>query len=510
MKAMKKLLTALLTLVMVLGMTVPALAAETTGQKGSITINNAVEDQEYHLYKIFDLTSYKEASDTEEAAYTYKVNAAWTGFINQNTIKDVYVKVDTNGYVSWVENADAAQFAKLALEWAEKNNIQTVKTVSSKTTGDTAVIVTANTGAKAGTYTIKISELDLGYYLLDSNVGTICSLDTNIPDVEINDKNGEPTIDKTVNAGTTDQPVWTDENTAQIGDTVEFKVEVTAQTGAQRYILHEKMQKGLTFNSDSVKVEYKNAKLTNEYTINDSTTDDCTFEVIFNQDFCDTLTAGEKITVTYSATLNKDAVIGETGNENEVKLSYGQDSSIETLPDKTITRTYQFQIIKTNKETQGNKYDILTGAEFALYDQETGGNAIEFVQVSEGVYCVATDEDTAAKITEIPAGTPVLQGLDAKKYWLEEVKAPDGYRPMEGRESVNLTNDNLAGENAIDQDKFTYDKSIGGGIQVMNEKGNKLPNTGGMGTTLFYTIGGVLVICAAAAMIAVLRKGKKA
>lgn len=489
---MKKLFAILLAVVMTFSMSVTVFADGE--EKGSITITNAVPEQNYSVYCIFDLKSY----DKESGAYIYTVNAAWTSFTEQAEIsgEDGYISVDKNGHVSWKAGKDAAEFAKKALSYAKANSIA----------GKTKTAGSAAEGEE--TTTVEFDDLDLGYYLVDSNVGTICMLDTTKPDMSITDKNKKPSLDKKVEDG---ENSWGTTNGAEIGDTVKFKVTITAQDGAQKYILHEKMEQGLTFDGAGSVIVTKgseNILAENNYSVEVQPGDDCTFEVVFSDAFCDSLQEEEEIVVTYSATLNKQAKVVE-GEDNSAYLSYGEKSEIKTEPKKTTTNTYQFQIIKTDSTDEEGKYKLLEGALFELYTQKTDGIPIDFVDEGHGTYRVAeTNEENT--ITEIPAGQPILKGLDSNKaYYLEEAKAPDGYNPMDGRKEITLQGDNLAGEGAIDTGTLTYDSKIQGGVHVQNSKGNMLPSTGGIGTTIFYVVGGILVLGAGAGLILISRRGRK-
>ncbi|MBE6598657.1 MAG: isopeptide-forming domain-containing fimbrial protein, partial [Ruminococcaceae bacterium] len=233
---MKKFLSILLTVMMIMTIAVPAFAA---GETGSITINGISEDASsvYEIYRLLDLESY----NTTSGAYSYTVNSDWTGFFADAGAL-AYVAIDDAGYVTWIGGAtddDYAAFAKLALAWAEANGIAPVK--SSSTDGDMTVTTDATTGKTVG----KFTDLPLGWYLVDSSVGALCGLTTTNPDASINAKNGTPTIDKQVQEDSTEQ--WGDSNTADIGQTVYFRVTINVHAGAQNYVLHDVMSAGLTF-----------------------------------------------------------------------------------------------------------------------------------------------------------------------------------------------------------------------------------------------------------------------
>lgn len=469
MKRTKRIASVLLALVMALSLITTAFAA---GETGSITIDNAVVGQTYTIYQILDLESY----DAKAGAYAYKATTAWNAFINSAAIKDVYVKVDAQGYVTWDKKADVAAFAKLAQEYAAKNSI-------------------GNQGIKkANSTTVEFTDLDLGYYLVDSTLGTICSLDTTNPSVTIKEKNAAPTVDKQVQENSNSQ--WGESNDANIGDTVNFKTVISAKKGAQGYVLHDKMSEGLTLVPGSVKV--RDLTEGKDYTVaTENLKDGCTFEITFKQTYLDTITEDTSIIVTYSATLNEKAVIYPEPNTNETKLVYGEGS--ETTWDKTETFTYQFDLVKTKTDKT-----VLDGAEFKLYDAKTEGNEIALIDEGNGVYRVATAAEKAAEgfvSATIKAGKVTIKGLDSGTYYLEETKAPAGYNVLAERVEVKIDHANLTAT----VEGGTY---VSGGVQVINQTGAELPSTGGIGTTIFYVVGGLLVVAAGVLLVTRKRMSK--
>ena len=227
---MKKLISLALVLLLVCSMPLMAFAAGT----GSITINGVAEDTTYKIYQLLDLESY----DKTSGAYSYKVNSDWTAFFNTAEAKD-YVTIDEAGYVTWVAGEDdavVAAFAKKALAYAVANDIDAVK--SSANDGDFAV--TGKTGV--------FSNLNLGWYLVDSTAGALCGLTTTDPDASVNAKNHVPTVDKQVQEDLTG--MWGDTNTADIGQIVNFMSIIHVASGAENYALHDKMSDGLTFVQD--------------------------------------------------------------------------------------------------------------------------------------------------------------------------------------------------------------------------------------------------------------------
>ena len=470
MKRTKRIASVLLALVMALSLITTAFAA---GETGSITIDNAVVGQTYTIYQILDLESYNKDS----GAYAYKATAAWRDFINGADVKSVYVNVDAQGYVTWAKDADVAAFAKLAQKYAADHNI-------------------ANQGTKtADSTTVGFTNLDLGYYLVDSTLGTICSLDTTNPSVTIKEKNSQPTVDKQVQENS--NGTWGDTNDANIGDTVNFKTTINVVDGQPKnYVLHDKMSNGLTFDAGSVEVKIGDRTLTpgSDYTLIANPKDGCTFEIGIKENV---LKPNDVVIVTYSATLNDKAVIHPEPNTNETKLVYGEGS--ETTWDKTETFTYQFDLVKTKTDKT-----VLDGAEFKLYDAKTGGNEIALIDEGNGVYRVATAAEKAAEgfvSATIKAGKVTIKGLDSGTYYLEETKAPAGYNVLAERVEVKIDHANLTAT----VEGGTY---VSGGVQVINQTGAELPSTGGIGTTIFYVVGGLLVVVAGVLLVTRKRMSK--
>lgn len=493
MKQTKKIVSILLTLVMVFAMAIPAFATqEGTLDDGSITITGAAENQTYKAYQIMYLESYNATT----GAYSYKANTAWKKWLEDQT---EYVKVDADGYVTWNTGKDtaentkekrAAELAKLAQNYVQENNI--------------AVDATSENAS--------FSNLKLGYYLINTNLGTICSLTTAKPDVTINEKNGTPSIEKQVKEDSTDK--WGKENTAEIGDTVYFKSTVHAEKGAKGYVVHDQMSEGLKLdkNSIEVKVVKTETKLTEgtDYNVafdvsckdNKGSDATCDFHITFTQTYLDTITANTDIVITYTAVLNDKAVISTGYNTNYTKLDYGD--VIEGVPsgstawDETKTYTFMFDIVKTDSEK-----NLLNGAKFELYDAQTNGTKIALVKESEVLYRVATkaEKDVSGFTSAvIEAGKVTVKGLDANTtYWLEETEAPAGYNKLSERVKVEIKEANLS--TTMTGDTWSEEN---GGVQITNNTGAELPSTGGIGTTIFYALG--IMLAAGAAIVLVVRR----
>jgi fimbrial isopeptide formation D2 family protein/LPXTG-motif cell wall-anchored protein len=473
-KAMKKLIAALLAVAMVCAMAIPAWAAGgTTAGTGSITIDKAVSGETYTIYKMFDLNSY----DPTAGTYSYTVVSAWEDFFKDGAAGNSYITLE-NGHPTWVKGAQAADFAKAALAYATEKNI------------------TATKKETATSNTVSFTGLDLGYYLVDTSLGALCGLDTTKPDATINEKNEVPDIDKKV---ADSEGNWVTENTAKIGDTVNYKVTITVQTANNRYVLHDTMSEGLTFNKDSVKVTVGTEEVaTTNYDVVTTGIGTETFNVKFKDEYIATLAAGTKIEVTYSAVVNAKAKVDSDKNTNEAHLVYGNKH--ETEKHETKTYLYEFDLIKFSGSTK----KLLGGAQFKLYDAETGGNEIKLVKNEDDTYRVATATETPVAYIETVAGKTVkISGLDKKVYYLEETVPPAGYNGLTQRVKVDLS----TGSKKVTAGYFndgTYDESLAssiGGVAVVNNAGTTLPGTGGIGTTIFYVIGGGLMAAAAILLI---------
>ena len=409
-------------------------------------------------------------------------------FIEDNKINNVYVTID-NDYVTWKEGANATEFAQKALKYANDNNL----IVDQKEIAPDAT-------AGGTTSEVTFSALPLGYYLVDSSVGALCSLNTTNPTATIQEKNGVPSVEKKVQedskVGENDE--WGKSNTADIGQTVNFKTTITAQLGAQNYVLHDKMDAGLTFDGTVTVKKDDDTTLTdpdNYKLITNTGTEGCTFHIEFTQTFCDTLAKDDKIIVTYSATLNDDAV-PKTEYKNETWLKYGDNN--ETNHDTTTTKTFELPVLKYTMKNGAEK--ALAGAIFTLSKKADGTNPIELVSVSNDttgdIYRVAKENEVTGTTKTTTVTTPTsgkftIKGLDADTYYLTETQQPAGYNKLSAPITVVIDeNGNITvGANNVDE------------VKVENNTGSILPSTGGSGTTLIYILGAVLVLGSSVVLI---------
>ena len=484
MKLVKKMLAITFTFMMIVGMSTNVKAMEEsqtqTDTKGTITVTNVPEGHTYKLYKILNLESYSyESVNTEEGNYAYTLTGdKWDDFVKTNSGEGNFFTITDNKYVTF-NKGEAATLAKEAIKFAENKNLEISITPTKEENGN-----------------LVFSNLDLGYYLVDSSVGALCNLTTTNPTVTIQEKNGMPTVVKQVKEDSTN--IFDSNNTADIGQTVEFQTTITAQAGAHNYVLHDKMNKGLTFDSDSVAVVLKkNSEAqattlasTKDYVLKTAelgeTDSICAFHIEFTEEFCNSLNADDQIIVSYSATLNENAVIGVSGNKNDTWLKYGDGT--DTAHSSTSTYTFKIPVFKyTGVEKKG-----LGKAKFTLKLKKDGSDLIKFVKVSDATedteltYRVAKtgEENTVTEITTPSSGKFTIQGLDADTYLLTETEQPKGYNKLASPITVIIETDG----------KVKIDTSYVSVVEVENKTGTILPSTGGMGTTIIYMVGAILVI----------------
>lgn len=455
MKSIKKLICMLFMLVL-------SVVNVSAAEKGTITINKAIVNESYNIYKVLDLETYDKVNNH----YIYRAASGWETFLDGAT--DYLEARNENGdkYYVWKDGVDksmAKEFAEKAYKYAKDNNNITPTT---KTANTTKVV---------------FDNLDLGYYLVDSSVGALLHLTTTNPTATVNEKNTlNPNVDKNVLENSTG--VYGKENDDMIGSTINYKSTITTGAGYGSYVLYDKMDKGLTFNVNSVVVKIGDDVVeANNYVVKTNVTD-YTFVIEFNDEFILKQPKNTNIDVYYTATLNKDATIEGDGNINETFLKYG--NNITTDKKKTITYTYAFEIIKTNKEGVE-----LTGAEFILLDKL--GNEIKVILKDEETktYRIATGNEIGVNIK---AGKATIEGLDKDSYKLKEVVSPEGYNKLTSpvEFSVNgKTND-------------TIERTR---VNVINYTGSELPETGGIGTKLFITSGLSLVLICGLVLVTKLR-----
>lgn len=484
MKLIKKIAAIMFAFMMVFSLStnVKAESGEQNTKKGTITISNAIEGQEYKIYKILNLESYSYDTDPKDGAYSYTLtNDGWKKFFETGDGKN-YVTVE-NDYVKWNStDTDAANLAKAAIAFAKE-----------ETNGVTSLDLTPSITKRNsdGTVELTYTDLDLGYYLVDSSVGALCGLDTTNSKVDIKEKNKQPTVTKKILENNQEK----DSNTASVGDVITYQMHVVIPVGTEKCTLHDEMT-GLEFNGNKYDQNSKiylydgdTAFKEGEHYNFKQTTDGFTVE--FTEKYLKSTTKERHVIISYNAILTKGALMGNDGtaNTNDAWLTYGDKNTVSTHS-TTKTYTFEFPVYKYTG-VLNNTDTPLSGAEFKLYSDSTCKKEIPLAETdTKNNYRKYIDGDTQANIVTDATGRFTISGLAEDTYYLKETKAPNGYNILKGPIAVKL-------ERGADGAPFM---SIYQGvtktetINVQNNTGSLLPQTGGMGTTLIYLIGGALVL----------------
>lgn len=568
-KLVSRFMAVLMAMTMILSMSMTAFAAEAS--KGTLTVNNTVAGKTLDLYQIFTATK-----SGDSVAYT--LNSAYEGFFQSkitdaSTLKGEALSEKAYAYVKdqvGTDGNNGAAFAKDIMGWILENTATVEATHTTATTTDTTTV---------------ISNLDYGYYVVYplgatdtstapgneavKSVASLVSVTGN--DATVNMKSNYPTVDKKIipaqsgsglTVGAIVNPSWEgihqgvlgedDENAPEdtiaphgaadekkaedfaIGDTVTYQLtsKVPDMTGYNSYTFKfsDTLSKGLDLKEVlSVKVGDTVLKAgkteANTYLPTYTTNNDGTHTLTLN--FNDFYTSyknrtGETITVVYTATLNKDAVIGMNPNTNKAVVEYSNDPTTggtgTSEPSIVDVHTFDFTIYKYYLKDQNNKDDktALANAEFELYKANEAGDAadtnakINIVDDGKGVYRQATPEEakatdfTSAKIVSDTDGKVLVKGLDAGTYYLRETKAPEGYNKLlsDIKVVIEANYDTTTGKLTNYTVTYTYngdpitvtntDKLTSPEVPVENKTGAQLPSTGSKGA-LMVTLAGIVL-----------------
>lgn len=525
----KKITRIATTALMTACLTVPMSVNFNAMAEGSISISNSATGHTYEAYQIFD----------GDLANGVLSNIVWgKGVTNTDQllaeIKGITLTGNTTPFASCTDADDVAKVLADANVLADAEITQKFADVVGKYLG------TATGTSTAGEGTYSINGLDEGYYLVKDNnspdsytryIVEVLGSKTNIAP-----KGDFPTVEKKIqeNVKTGD---W--ENAAKygdryndtadfsIGDTVPFKLIGTIPTNigdydTYNYVFNDSLDTAFTFDKDSVKVTINDEEITSEYIVSDLTPADGMqkFTISFDDiKKAATLTGGEKVVVTYNATLNSNAEIGKDGQTNTVYLTYsnnpnagGEGSKGETPTDTVIAFTYELDVTKVDGVNDSTK---LQGAEFKL----SNSDGSKFATVDENGYLTgwADSSDAGSTLTSDASGIFKVIGLDDGTYKLTETKAPTGYNKLEEDITIVITADtsNAQTDNTIDGNELTAlkikvdngtekDGSLDDGkvsMTVKNNAGSTLPSTGGIGTKIFYIGGGSMVAVAGVLLI---------
>lgn len=515
---MKKVFAAAAAIATVFGLAATTVATANAADNATLTVSTTdakFAGKTVNAYKMFSATV---SGDGKAVSYT--LTDEWKPFFKNSTasgltgdVTDANVNDKANGYVSKLKNTDLVAFATKASNWAQNtaNGIKVNKTT------------TVSSTATDGKYTAAFNNLDYGYYVVavpgatvadtNSQYATLVSVHSTSVTAEI--KGNLPTVDKKVQVDGTGK----DATDAKIGDTLTFTLTSTipdmSAYGTYTFNFKDTLSKGLTFGQvDSVKVGDMTLTKDTDYTVTTPTASNNNTLTVAMKDFKtkQQVNAGKKITVTYTATLNKDAVVGGAGNVNSATIQYSNNPSTsgtgESEPSKVRVFTYGFTVDKYTGDKYADDATRLAGAEFTLAPKN--GTVISFVKVADSatqnaVYRVAKADEAGATTTiTTPANGKVeFRGLENGEYTLTETKAPAGYNKLASAIGVKVHGQNNGTDTTHatvtitynnDNNGSNYDQTASNGvIPVQNKSGVTLPGTGGMGTIAFTVIG-VLVI----------------
>lgn len=511
---MKKVFAAAAAIATVFGLAATTVATANAADNATLTVSTTdakFAGKTVNAYKMFSATV---SGDGKAVSYT--LTDEWKPFFKNSVgltgVTDENVNDKANDYVSKLKDSTLVAFATKASNWAQ--------TKANNITADATATVSAD--ASNGKYTATFTGLGYGYYVVavpgatvanaKSQYATLVSVHSTKVDADI--KGDLPTVDKKVQVDGTGK----DATDAKIGDTLTFTLTSTIpdMSAYDTYTFNFKdtLSKGLTFGQvKSVKVENVTLTENTDYTVTTPTASNNNTLTVAMKDFKtkQQANAGKKITVTYTATLNKDAVVGGAGNVNSATIQYSNNPSTngtgESEPSKVRVFTYGFTVDKYTGDQYTDAATRLAGAKFTLAPKN--GDPMSFVQVNAGsatanaVYRVAKAGETGTTTITTPENGKVdFQGLKNGEYTLTETEAPAGYNKLASAIGVKVDGRNDGTDTTNATVTITYNNDNGndynqtasnGVIPVQNKSGAILPGTGGMGTIAFTVIG-VLVI----------------
>ncbi|WP_130837996.1 SpaH/EbpB family LPXTG-anchored major pilin [Lachnoclostridium sp. Marseille-P6806] len=466
MKGMKRIFSALLAVLLFLATATTVLA----DNNGQITVNGATTGKTYDVYKIFDLT--KSATGTN---VSYTIDPDWVNFfIGAGAPGAAYLaqtatpglnQLTHNGTTYYINITDSniAAFAQAALAYA-----------AAKPADDTKVAT--------GT-TVQFTGLPLGYYLvypqgatdIGGSYGSICSLTSTVPTATVNVKATYPEIEKSVN----DQDV-------EVGQTVTFtvtgKVPDTTGYASYKYEVKDTMSPGLTFNNTtanfSVKFGGTPISVAPSYASNGFT---LSFDMVNYQQY-----KGQAITITYSAVVNKNAVV--TLTKNSATLEYSNDPMGGTTTTPPVEKEVYTSKIVVDKYDASAPSKKLPDASFILVKKSGGVESFyKYDAATDTVSWVSDMTQATVKKTDSQGALEFI-GLSDGTYYLRETIAPQGFNLLDHDVEVKITHTTTSGGGG------TFGIGVSQKSEIPNKSGTTLPETGGIGTTLFYAVGGLLLV----------------
>ena len=446
MRKIKQTLVMLLAAVMLLGTVTTAMAATAMSDKGSVKITNAVAGVTYKLYRIFDISG---ISGDNKAAFI--TNAKWNDAVRNFGLGfGEFVGTDVGSAVT-IKNFNSAEnaqeLAKKVVEAAAANSIAPDATASSDASGEKL-----------------IENLQYGFYVMVSDrqgdavtrYTTFTVMSANA--VEVNEKNTKaPTIDKKVDE--------LQATSADFNQVLNYTITVTAAAGTDTYTITDALPAQITLDTNSVTISKNGAALA--------------------------LKDNDVLVVSYQATLQPNTTTMDAYT-NTATLSYGEDKSISDTAD-VFSGHITF-------EKRDNHNNILAGAKFVVKNLDG-----QYAKLNGSGHTWAFDswvdavEQATVITTENTTTAVIVRGLKSGIYTLVETEAPNGF--VKGSDTEITINKELSEEQGNRLIGLFTEKAV-----VINTQGSELPETGGIGTTIFYIAGALLAVSAVALLIVKRRK----
>ena len=444
MKKMRKIFALLIAMVMVLGMSTMVFAAGT----GSITITppdgvDTTQTITYKIYKVFD-------ADGNGSAISYKL-------VSGKTTAPAGFTVDTAGNVTYAGTAGATELTQADID-----------AIAAYVANDDPVATVTSTGGAAAV----AENLPNGYYYITTTTGTVVTIDSTNPSAQVEDKNIVPGVDKTI-TGASSMDEDGKKALAQVGTVVDYKAEITVGKGQKGYVFKDTMGTGLTYVANSLTVAGMTADT--DYTLEVSGQN---ITVTFKDDAIKGLAQDSKITVTYQATVTSDALTVNAA-KNTATISYGNNSEFTSEPSETEVYNAKFTVTKKDGNNQP-----LADAGFVIKNADN-----KYYKLDNGVVTWVDTIDAADEHkSDAQGAVPAFTGLADGTYTLIEKTVPAGY--------------NKAADSTFTIAKGDYTTTnLEQTATVTNNSGEELPSTGGIGTTIFYIIGAILVIGAGVVLV---------